>query len=164
MNDEHKKTFRQLSDEDQKRFLDKLSVVADRVKESFKRRVKAIAPWFEWNDYSWARLEAKIMMKTGHTPVSLQSLTMQELTGVIDEVTDSIIESIPNKAGLSIDEQKYQSAIELFKSSDLSWPQITESLGEEKHDWRPFRANVVRFAIRTNQTLPKKRGGSRRKK
>ena len=83
--------------------LDGVFAAIDNGKKGFLERVKMIAPWFAWDDYSFARLETKIMMTTGYKLDELQSLTTRELHGVIDAITESthilqpVIESTPSK-------------------------------------------------------------------
>lgn len=112
--------------------LDKVFVAIGSAKESFQKRVKTIAPWFEWNDYSWSRLETEIMMKTGHNPDSLQSLTMQELTGVIDAVMDQTNKAKEKPEQVSINHvtlrqcagivKKSKRTLERWKTDDMTFP------------------------------------------
>ena len=79
------------------------------------------------------------------------------------ELIDSLVIE-PAKTQLTPDELKYQQAIDLFKTSNTPWTDITEQVGEERSDWSSFRASVVRFATKSGQELPKRGPGAKRKK
>lgn len=57
-------------------------------KERFRKRIEHFAPWFEWNDYSFARLSAELTKRFPNESMSSWlDLTEEELVGVIDACT-----------------------------------------------------------------------------
>jgi hypothetical protein len=64
---------------------EEMRVLVKEIKEEFRKRIEHFAPWFTWDEYSFARLSAELTKQFPNEPMSSWlDLTQTQLVGVID--------------------------------------------------------------------------------
>lgn len=131
------------------------------IKESFRKRVEPIAPWFDNSSYSLARLCALLSLKFPGEPLDCwMDMPQQQLFGYIDALAIAMAQKPNTDPVLTARRQR---GLELWNSG-ASWSDVAEALDDTPETKKAVTEEIKRYAKANNLFIRKSSPGAKRRK